>query len=71
MLRSARAQDWLVKPGAVRYGWGRKRRGEKKTACQKPPCKEQPLNLSGIKFEEGLRIILNTPPLHTRAKQKQ
>lgn len=40
MSRLARAQDCLVKPGAVRYGWGRKRhREKKKTACQEDAAK--------------------------------
>jgi hypothetical protein len=36
---------------------------KKRKPAKKPLAKEPPLNLSGIKFEEGLRIMLNTPPL--------
>ena len=42
---------------------------KRKQPAKKTTRKEPPLNLSGIKFEDGLRIMLNTPPLRQSAKQ--
>jgi hypothetical protein len=44
---------------------------KKHKPAKKPQPKEPPINVSGIKFEEGLRIMLNTPPLRPPAKAKQ
>jgi hypothetical protein len=43
----------------------------RKQPAKKPPRKEPPMNLSGIKFEDGLRIMLNTPPLRKSSKPKK
>jgi hypothetical protein len=42
----------------------------RKQPAKKTPPKAPPLNLSGIKFEDELHIILNTPPLREPTKQK-
>jgi len=44
---------------------------KRKPPAKKPPRKEPPINVSGIKFEDGLRIMLNTPPLRTLAKPRK
>jgi hypothetical protein len=44
---------------------------KKQKLVKKPPRKKPPLNFSGIKFEDGLRIMLNTPPLRTPIKPKK
>ncbi len=43
----------------------------RKQPAKKTPPKAPPLNLSGIKFEDGLRIMLNTPPLRELVKRKK
>jgi hypothetical protein len=44
---------------------------KKHKPAKKPQPKEPPINVSGTKFEDGLRIMLNTPPLHKLPKPKK
>jgi hypothetical protein len=36
---------------------------KRKKPAKKKPSKDITLNLSGVKFEDAVRIMLNTPPL--------
>jgi hypothetical protein len=43
----------------------------RKQPAKKTPPKAPPISLSGIKFEDGLRIMLNTPPMREPAKPRK
>lgn len=44
---------------------------KKQKPAKKPQPKEPPVNVKGVGFEEGLRIMLNAPPLRGSAKQRK
>jgi len=57
----------LSRPESAMVGAGKDAVKKKKPAKKTLP-KEPPLNLSGVKFEDAVRVLLRTPPLPKQKK---
>jgi hypothetical protein len=44
---------------------------KKDKPAKKTSPKDEPINVPGVDFKEGLRRMLNTPPVRTPAKPKK
>jgi hypothetical protein len=43
------------------------KRKQKKRTAGEPKQKSPPLNLSGVKFEDAVRAMLESPPVHPKS----